>query len=222
MFNKCKKCIKINIFTIKNRFGSEKKLAPLLTSNRFVPGPGNYNPNEDPNCRAPKFSFGKENRVRSERPKTPGPGTYQFKTCIGNEGPKITISNWRPLSSVASAANLTPGPGQYQSNLNDKPKSPSYRIGSSKRSVLNKNVEFPGPGTYSALNMSATVRPNSPTWSMGKSLRGNMSSSNFFPGPGNYETKSKLGEGPKVIYFHLLQLGIRDNAFLRFYFKKFF
>lgn len=170
----------------------------MLTSNRFVPGPGNYNLNDESGARAPKFSFGKEQRVKSERPKTPGPGSYQFKTCIGNEGPKITISSWRPLSSVGSTANLTPGPGQYMSNLNDKPKSPSYRIGSAKRAMPNKNAEFPGPGTYAALSVSTSNRPNSPTWSMGKSLRGNLSSSNFFPGPGNYETKAKLGEGPKV------------------------
>jgi len=173
----------------------------MPTSNRFVPGPGNYNLNDDSGSRAPKFSFGKELRGNSERPKTPGPGTYQFRTCIGNEGPKITISSWRPLSSVGSTARMTPGPGQYQSNLNDKNKSPSYRIGSAQRGVPNKNFEFPGPGTYSALNMSASNRPKSPTWSIGKSLRGNMSSSNFFPGPGNYETMSMLGEGPKVIYF---------------------
>jgi len=174
----------------------------MQTSN--APGPGNYDLKDETSSRAPKFSFGKELRGKSERPKTPGPGTYQFKTCIGNEGPKISISTRRP----GSAANLTPGPGQYQTNLNDKPKSPSYGIGSAKRSMRNSNAEFPGPGTYGALSVSTSLKPNSPTWSMGKSLRANLSSSNFFPGPGNYMTKSMLGEGPKVInlriqFFHI-------------------
>jgi len=171
-----------------------------MTTNRLVPGPGNYDVIDDKGSKAPKFSFGKELRTKSDRPKTPGPGTYQFRTCIGNEGPKITISSWRPLSSVASAANFTPGPGQYDSNLNDKTKSPSYRIGSSKRDNKNRN-DFPGPGSYSTLNRSTSNRPNSPTWTMGKSLRPNLSSSNFFPGPGNYETKPNVGEGPKVRNF---------------------
>lgn len=172
----------------------------MLTSNRFSPGPGNYKFETEAGAQAPKFSFGKEERAKSQRPRTPGPGAYELKTRIGNEGPKITISSWRPLSSVMSNANGTPGPGQYRTNLYDKPNPPSYRIGSAKRTVPNKNAEFPGPGTYTALNMSTSFRANSPTWSMGKSLRGNLSNSSIFPGPGNYEMKSKLGEGPKVIF----------------------
>jgi len=99
---------------------------------------------------------------------------------------------------MASTRLLTPGPGQYNSNLNDKTKSPSYRIGSAKRDVANKN-DFPGPATYNALNMSTSNRPKSPTWSMGKSLRGSQSCTSFVPGPGNYDTRGNLGEGPKVI-----------------------
>jgi hypothetical protein len=82
--------------------------------------------------------------------------------------------------------------------LNDRTKSPSYRIGSSTRDRVNKNAEFPGPGTYEGLNLTTSNRPKSPTWSMGKSLRPNLSSSNFYPGPGNYEAHNKVGEGPKV------------------------
>jgi len=43
---------------------------------------------------------------------------------------------------MASTRLLTPGPGQYNSNLNDKTKSPSYRIGSAKRNTGNRN-DFP-------------------------------------------------------------------------------
>lgn len=198
-----KKIINITLIHYKNkRFGTEKKLNPLNTTTRLVPGPGNYNPIEEAALqRAPKFSFGKESRNKAERPKTPGPGTYTYHSIVGNEGPKITISAYRPLTSMLNENNTTPGPGQYQSNLNDRPKSPSYRIGSSKRDMINKNAEFPGPGTYEGLNLTTSNRPKSPTWSMGKSIRPNLSSSNFFPGPGNYETQAKVGEGPKVIIF---------------------
>ncbi len=98
--------------------------------------------------------------------------------------------------------NATPGPGQYNSNLNDRPKSPSYRIGSSKRNAVGKQTEFPGPGTYEGLNLTTSNRPKSPMWITGKSQRMNLSSSNFLTGPGNYETYSKVGEGPKVNNFY--------------------
>lgn len=117
---------------------------------------------------------------------------------MGNEGPKITISAYRPLTSMVSGNTATPGPGQYDFSLIDRPKSPSYRIGSSKRNAPNRQGDFPGPGTYEGLNLTTSNRPKSPTWSMGKSMRPNLSSSNFLPGPGNYETYAKVGEGPKV------------------------
>lgn len=157
---------------------------------------------DESGLRAPKFSFGKELRGQNERPKTPGPGTYQLRACVGNEGPKISISGYRPLSSMSSNRNNMPGPGTYSTNFNDRPKSPSYRIGSSKRAGNNREAELiPGVGAYSPLNMSLSNRPKSPTWSMGKGLRRNVSYTDFVPGPGNYETRSKLGDGPKVINY---------------------
>ena len=136
-------------------------------------------------------------RSQSARPKTPGPGTYQTQNFIGNDGPKITISSVRPLTSMGSSGNLVPGPGAYNSNLNDMMKSPIYGFGSAKRKNNNKEAELvPGAGTYS-LDLSIS-RPKSPTWSMAKSTRGNRSNNEFVPGPGNYEYKNSLGNGPAV------------------------
>ena len=141
-----------------------------------------------------KYSFGKEMRSQTARPKTPGPGTYQIKNFIGNDGPKIHISSVRPLTSMGNSGNQ-PGPGAYNSNLNDKLKSPSYGFGSSKRNNSNKEAErVPGAGSY-----NPTERGKSPTWSMGKSTRGNRSNTEFVPGPGNYEYLNSVGNGPKVI-----------------------
>ena len=138
-------------------------------------------------------------REKSERPKTPGPGQYQLKPTIGNDGPKITISNYRPLSSMPSSRLMIPGPGQYNSNLNDRQKSPSYKIGSSKRNDNSKYLEYiPGPGQYSPANKTVSNRPKSPTWSMGTSMRKLINFTEYVPGPGNYEVKPAVGEGPKV------------------------
>ena len=75
------------------KFGTEKKDGLDLAQAKYVPGPGNYEYNADAvNTSEPKFSFGKEVRGTNRRPMTPGPGQYQSKNYIGNEGPKITMS----------------------------------------------------------------------------------------------------------------------------------
>ena len=132
-------------------------------------------------------------RSQNERPKTPGPGSYQLKNIIGNDGPKISISTFRPASSMGTPNNLQPGPGAYNSNLSYKIKSPSYGFGSSQRKNNNKEAEIiPGVGSY-----NPTERPKSPTWSIGKSTRG-IKISVEVPGPGNYEYPNTVGKGPKV------------------------
>jgi hypothetical protein len=127
---------------------------------------------------------------------TPGPGTYKLKQYTGNEGPKITISGHRPTS--ASSSRLVPGVGQYQLNLNDKKKAPSFRIGTATRDGSSFKNSNPGPGTYTPSGNTST-RPKSPTWSMGTGTRRPLSSSQANPGPGNYSYISRVGEGPKVI-----------------------
>lgn len=166
----------------------------MATSSKINPGVGNYDLRDNAGKEAVKYSFGKEMRSQSARPKTPGPGSYQAKNFIGNDGPKITISSVRPLTSMGSTGNLAPGPGAYNSNLNDRLKAPSYGFGSSKRNQGNKEAErVPGAGSY-----NPGERGKSPTWSIGKSQRGNKNTNEFVPGPGNYEYMNSLGNGPKV------------------------
>ena len=137
-------------------------------------------------------------RSKSARPNTPGPGTYQQKNFIGNDGPKISISSVRPLTSMGNSANI-PGPGAYSTNLNDKISSPKYGFGSSKRNVNNREASLvPGAGSYNPLNNSMSNRPASPGWSMGKGMRVNKSLTEYVPGPGNYEFKNSIGNGPMV------------------------
>lgn len=133
-----------------------------------------------------------------KRPLTPGPGQYNIKQKVGNEGPKITLSNYRPLSSSTAHANGIPGPGQYNPNMNNRNRSPTYRIGSSKRDGIYKHLEKnPGPGQYTP---SHTQRPKSPSWRMGTSTRRPLTPTEaHLPGPGNYNYKTTVGEGPKVI-----------------------
>ena len=166
------------------------------SATKFVPGPGNYKINDITGKEGAKFSFGKEDRGTNARPMTPGPGTYRHKLYTGSEGPKITMSGNRPSTANSSV----PGVGQYQLNLNDKKKSPSFKIGTSTRDDLIKSVQrenIPGPGNYIPSHNIST-RPKSPTWSMGTSTRRPLSASSFNPGPGNYNYSSTVGNGPKV------------------------
>lgn len=43
----------------------------------------------------------------------PGPGQYQLKSIIGEEGPKKSISGRFNLDLTAKELSLKPGPGQY-------------------------------------------------------------------------------------------------------------
>ena len=45
-------------------------------------------------------------------------------------------------------ANKVPGSGSYNPNFTDRPKTPSYRIGTDVRKPLNDQTKTPGPGTY--------------------------------------------------------------------------
>lgn len=183
------------------KFGYEKKLKEPDFTYIKSPGPGNYEfDRQKVNQSAPKFSFGKELRGNEMRPKTPGPGSYELKPKLGAEAPKISMSFYRPLSSVPQES---PGPGAYQPNLKNKNKSPEYKIGSSKREIVDKETKLkPGPGTYNPDKVDY-VKSKAPQWVMGSEPRGDMTSSAVInnPGPGNYEYKKTVGEGPKVLIF---------------------
>jgi hypothetical protein len=102
---------------------------------------------------------------------------------------------------MGNSRSSLPGPGAYDTNLNDKISSPKYRFGSAKRIENNKEASsVPGAGSYNPLNNSISNRPRSPGWSIGKGMRVNKSLTEFVPGPGNYEFKNTIGSGPLVKY----------------------
>ncbi len=178
------------------KFGTEKKCQIENTTAKHTPGPGNYETRKNIGDNAPRISFGKDMRGDRGRPMTPGPGTYNMKNLIGNDGPRIHISSVRP--DTATTMKWVPGPGQYEVGLNNRPKTPSYRIGTAKRDGF-KTVDVPGPGQYD-LNASTSLssRPKSPHWRMGTSERQPLSTCDKVPGPGNYNVSSSIGKAPKV------------------------
>jgi hypothetical protein len=101
----------------------------------LVPGPGRYQPSTiDLISRnyAPKYGFGTSLRadiaggkrnvsydggkldattVSSLKPLVPGPGAYEIKGVIGNEGPKRSLAGRFKIDLQAKELNYKPGPG---------------------------------------------------------------------------------------------------------------
>ena len=181
------------------KFGTERKDGLNLAKSRYVPGPGNYEYNADIiNHKAPKFSFGKEARGTQIRPRTPGPGAYNTRTYIGNDGPKISMSGKFGYDPSMGDQKYVPGPGQYSSNNYGylRIKSPSYKIGTAKRGGLYNSVDNPGPGQYSTNNSTNFTRPKTPSWVIGTGKRGPLALiDKNNPGPGNYNINKSIGSG---------------------------
>lgn len=176
------------------KFGKESRDKSIPKEAIQKPGPGMYSTSEPLGKSAQMFSFGKELRADRGRPMTPGPGQYQAKVYVGKEAPKITMSS-RPQTSKIQRI---PGPGQYDSHMNNKLNPPSFRIGSEKREVFKCLQTNPGPAQYSPQNNVISTRPKSPNWKIGSSQREWSGDISANPGPGNYNTSRGLGEGPKV------------------------
>lgn len=195
------------------RFGKEKKDGITSTDCKFTPGPGDYNNQSLLSSRInPKFSFGKELRVKEDQYINccPGPGDYKFKEYIGKEAPKITISS--KFNRQFSAACLIPGPGQYnQTTCSVLSKAPSYKIGTATRDPINKLKETnPGPGQYVPDKCTNAVRAKTPSWLIGTSQRLPLNPSDpSFPGVGNYNIAKDIGLGPKMT---IADKNIHDNT----------
>lgn len=77
----------------------------------------------------------------------PGPGAYDTRPSIGNEGVKPTMSS-RITPSASAKTLATPGPGTYEPSI-IKHKAPAYRLGTENRTKEKVKTEpLPGPGSY--------------------------------------------------------------------------
>jgi hypothetical protein len=184
------------------KFGTEGKMQLTDKMTRGIPGPGNYDTRRELGHNVPKITFSKGERGTKCRSVTPGPGQYDQKGKLGTDGPKITISSVKPDVMTSKMARIVPGPGQYNVGLDNRSKTPTCRIGTSKREGYNKHLEgMPGPGQYSSNDYySLSKTPKSPSWHIGSSKRKPINNTDNIPGPGNYTVCNTVGNGPKVIY----------------------
>lgn len=84
-----------------------------------------------------------------------------------------------------------PGPGSYNANQRNKTNNPSWRLGTSSRSVERRS-EVPGPGTY---NSPGKVSAAAPHYGFGSKTSTEFRS--FTPGPGTYNAGSLRGYDQK-------------------------
>lgn len=209
-----------------NRQGSMNKTQAI------IPGPGRYQPSTTDLMRsnyAPKYGFGSGGRpdlatgaptniatskrslsdsksTQSQSPSrllVPGPGAYNIKQVVGNEGPKRSLAGRFKIDLAAKELNYKPGPNLYTPSTTFSAKtSPNYRIGSSLREkyyLADKyKHELPPPNIYNP-DFQKT-RSKAPATGFGYGERSSLSKTFLAPGPGQYRTPSKIGEGPR---YHL-------------------
>lgn len=114
----------------------------LIKNAKRSPGPGNYNTIDAAKSvrrKGPEFVIGTERRLETfahnHSPDRVGPGSYEPKRVIGEEGQKATMSMKFEDHGLVHSKEL-PGPGQYDvsdaANYALK-KIPAYGIGTSQR-----------------------------------------------------------------------------------------
>jgi hypothetical protein len=155
---------------------SERK---SLSNQENTPAPGTYNTYIDGiKNKSPSWKIGSSKRD-DLNPKDNFPGVGNYNISKGIEKKKITMfGKGKDLYN-----NDNPGPGQYNLNMNDMKKNPSWKIGSSNRDdnfekVVKENV--PGPGQYDIKD-----NMNGPKFAFGKEKK-NENEKSDVPGPGYY------------------------------------
>lgn len=102
---------------------------------------------------------------------SPGPGAYNLKGSIGNEGVRPTISS-RKSTGALGATSYAPGPGAYSPSV-PRDNGPAYRyspllslsLGSAQRGTVDKESKLvPGPGAYDPAEKTASGKSSAHGW----------------------------------------------------------
>ena len=169
--------------------GIKTKLKELTSKNN--PPPGTYNPEYSKvKQSAPSCAFGSPSKPIRGDNSMPGPGQYELKTIVGNEGQKYSIKG----KYQQHKKDQIPGPGNYN------PKDDIVRLGTpgtvmtqGKRQGLgSRGDSAPGPGTYDQNNSMDKGKHFSFGWGERDGGLGSMSKG--IPGPGTYATQTFVGK----------------------------
>jgi len=157
-----------------------------------TPGPGSYNSPGKISNKAPQYGFGHKSATNLNS-FTPGPGSYDATGLRGYDQVSPAYS-FRLKTPTPGDNNRAPGPGAYDQNSRiQNLNSPSYKMGTSKRSNLSTTGFAPGPGAYATRPNSAYGKESGPKYGFGTSDRNALNSmSKTMPGPGAYQFKGEF------------------------------
>lgn len=137
-------------------FGASQRKFMIELPEKSFPGPGAYYYPGIPikERREPKYSYNVHSKGRFGRSKEkemmastmPGPGAYDAKPIIGNEGIRHSISS-RMTEAAPTKSLVLPGPGTYDPGI-IKYKAPAYKLGAAKRTKDKSIQDDIGPGSH--------------------------------------------------------------------------
>lgn len=171
--------------------GKAQKLGTELN-----PAPGSYNPEFDKiKYSTPGVNFGSPEKAKKGGDMMPGPGQYELKTTVGNEGPSYGIRG----RYKDPHGDQKPGPGNY--NPKDdliRHGTPGTVMGSGQRQSLTRGDGAPGPGMYD----TGSNFHKGKEYSFGHGNRDDSASKRalHMPGPGTYDQHGTIGKEGKSVF----------------------
>ncbi|KRX08110.1 hypothetical protein PPERSA_01655 [Pseudocohnilembus persalinus] len=158
------------------------KRGDLSSSQKFVPGPGAYNADKKQKIQPPQWKIGSSQRGKMNLNNTVGPGSYEIKGKVGNEGAKYSMA----VKNISKSNIFVPGPGAYnpKNNSDSTKQNPrKFSMGVKTSQSFFDVRKTPGPGSYE--NKSTVL--NRPSSRIGNSKRPPLSDiDKSVPGPGTY------------------------------------
>mmetsp|Transcript_505 Transcript_505/g.553 ORF Transcript_505/g.553 Transcript_505/m.553 type:complete len:530 (+) Transcript_505:540-2129(+) len=194
-----------------------------FSTNRFVPGPGKYNPKDVRNERGVRFTnlpnleLKEKNRNRHM---TPGPGTYKMRDDFGVGAKSVTIlGRNNENSKKRNQQHFSPGPGAYDADKFNRTAGPSFTIKGaiSQDPIVREKNKVPASCTYDPRD--DYVKKNIPSISFGprppKPPKSGSKADG--PGPGSYNLPSTLDTRKGIVisqnYFEGNQTLGRSRSF---------
>ena len=167
-----------------------------LTSNRFVPGPGQYNPKEVRINRSVGFGNPPDEKIKEKhknRHYTPGPGAYRTRDDFGVGAKAVSILG-RNEKEPKDKIFFSPGPGAYDSDKFNRTAGPSFSIKGavSADPIMREKMKVPASSSYNPKD--EFVRKSIPSINFGPRPPKPPKRSTKLdgPGPGSYKIPSTL------------------------------
>ena len=130
-----------------------------FTIDSAAPPPGQYNPLDISASKGRRISTSNiDARLKLPTTDSPGPGTYSV--IYQSDSPSFTLKPRLKNKDIE----VTPCAGNYNPVFTSVEKKPFSKIGFGfgHKTIFAKNLEIPGPGTYSVPSFFPTIKTSTP------------------------------------------------------------